>query len=75
LKLNQKNDENTIELIRKLSLFISGGDGGELNFPRVESQVWLVLKLLEQIMAIGETAKKITENIKDNCHQPEGTIV
>ncbi len=51
-----------------------GGDGGELNSLSVKSPGWLVLKLLDQIVGLGETAKKITENIKDNGHQPQGTI-
>jgi hypothetical protein len=52
----------------------NGGDRGELNSLSVKSPVWLVLKLLDQIVGLGETAKKITENIKDNGHQPQGTI-
>jgi hypothetical protein len=53
-----------------LSGNVSGGDGGELNSLREKSPVWLVLKLLDQIMAIGETAEQIKNAIGDTSHHP-----
>jgi len=42
-----------------------------LNFPRAESPVGLVLKLLDQIVAIGETAKQMKNLLGDASHRPE----
>ena len=40
-------------------------DGGELNFLSVISHVFLVNKRLDQITAIGETAKQVEAAIRE----------
>jgi hypothetical protein len=38
---------------------VSGGDGGELNSGTLDNPVVLVFSLLDQISAMGETAKQL----------------
>ena len=42
-----------------------------MNSPRAESPVGLVFKLLDQIVAIGETAKQMKNLLGDASHRPE----
>lgn len=46
------------------------GDGGKLNFLSVKSPVWLVFKLLDQIIVMGETAGQIKNTIRDASRCP-----
>jgi hypothetical protein len=47
---------------------VSGGDGGELNSLKTKSLVYLILILLDQIMAIGKTAKQVKGTIRDTSN-------
>jgi hypothetical protein len=47
-----------------LSGNVSGGDGGELNFLKAKNTKILVIKLLNQIIAISETFKQFKNAIQ-----------
>jgi hypothetical protein len=55
--------KNSKDLTQKSSLFLTGGDGGELDSLSVKSLDFLVQKLLGQFISIGEITKQVKANI------------
>jgi hypothetical protein len=57
---------NTTEkLALQRFLRVSGGDGGELNSVTLESPISLTFSLLDQLTALGDTARQLRKrNLK-----------